>query len=507
MNENINPIIKTDYPDPDVIRVGSVYYMVSTTMYFMPGGALLRSYDLVNWELMGYLYDKLDDSPAERMEQEQTEYAGGMWAPSIRYHNGRFYVFFVSHNAGVNYLFTADSIEGPWSKQAVTGNFHDASLFFEDGRAYVVYGNRDIYITELNEELTGAKENGLHRQLLHDDGEGLGYEGAHIYKIGKYYYLFLINWPKGSVRTENCFRAESLEGTFKGGKVLRDCGDFPGRGAAQGGIVDTPDGRWFSVMFRDMGAVGRIPVLCPVTWKDDFPVFGVDGVIPASFPTVETDCKCEPLYVSDPFKYGASGDEKPGLKLPWQWNHQPDNNMWYIGEGGGLRIVTDKICANLTHARNTLTQRMMWPRCEARVTVDATDLNDGDFIGLCVLQCRYAMIGIKKELAAAYLVVVAFDEAAMPRSMGAADVMPGRIMEKFRIKGQRLRVSVKADFEHDRDEAEFSYLNDGEWITVGEPHKMSFSLTHFTGNRFGLCCYSTRKTGGTGQFEDFEYIY
>ncbi|MCR5279930.1 MAG: glycoside hydrolase 43 family protein [Lachnospiraceae bacterium] len=508
MNKNINPIIKTDYPDPDVVRVGDVYYMVSTTMYFMPGGALLKSYDLINWEPVGYLFDRLDDSAAERMEQEKTEYAGGMWAPSLKYHNGRFYCFFVSHSAKVNYLFSADKFEGPWERQAVEGNFHDASILFDEGRTYVVYGNRDIYITELNDELTGPKENGLHRLIVHDDHEGLGYEGAHIYKIGKYYYLFLINWPKGSVRTQNCFRAESLTGDFRGGRVLKDCGEFPGRGAAQGGIVDTPDGRWFSIMFRDMGAVGRIPVLCPVTWEDDMPVFGVDNVIPAKFPTVEAkNYKYAPLYTSDSFDYPVKEDEKPELKLQWQWNHQPDPNLWAIAEDGGLRITTGKICANLTHARDTLTQRMMWPKCEARVTVDSSELNDGDFAGLCVLQSRYAMVGIKKELAAAYLVVVAYDDAAMPRSMGAADYMPGRIMEKLRLKGQTAKVAIKADFENDRDEAEFWFLDNGEWRQVGDCHRMVFDLSHFTGNRFGLCAYSTRKTGGAAVFTDFEYLY
>ena len=103
----INPLTKMDYPDPDVIRVEDTYYMVSTTMHFMPGGALLRSYDLRNWEIAGYIYDKLDDSPAERMEQERTEYAGGMWAASIRYHEGVFYVVFVSHSAQKTYLFKA----------------------------------------------------------------------------------------------------------------------------------------------------------------------------------------------------------------------------------------------------------------------------------------------------------------------------------------------------------------------------------------------------------------
>ena len=100
MRKNVNPILKMDYPDPDVIRVDDTFYMVSTTMYFMPGCSILRSYDLASWEIAGYAYDELDDTPEEKMELEKTEYGGGMWAPSIRYHEGKFYIFFLSFACG-----------------------------------------------------------------------------------------------------------------------------------------------------------------------------------------------------------------------------------------------------------------------------------------------------------------------------------------------------------------------------------------------------------------------
>ena len=132
MKKLVNPIIRMDYPDPDVIRVNDTFYMVSTTMYFMPGCAILRSYDLAEWELVGYAYDKLDDSPQERMELEKTEYSGGIWAPSFRYHDGKFYIFFLSKSGNCNYLFTSENIEGPWKKTVVEGRYHDAALFFDD---------------------------------------------------------------------------------------------------------------------------------------------------------------------------------------------------------------------------------------------------------------------------------------------------------------------------------------------------------------------------------------
>ena len=313
MKKLVNPILKMDYPDPDVIRVNDTFYMVSTTMYFMPGCAILRSYDLAEWELAGYVYDKLDDTPAERLELEKTEYGGGMWAPSFRYHNGKFYIFFLSHSGNTNYLFTADRIEGPWKRSIVAGHYHDASLFFDDDdRAYLIYGNTEIRITELDEKLSGPKAGGLDRVLIKDERDVvLGYEGAHFYKIGKYYYLFVIDWPKGGMRTQNCFRGESLDGEFTGGVVLEDSRDYCGQGVAQGGIVDTLGGKWYGVFFQDMGAVGRIPVLVPMQWKDDFPVFGEDGKVPnrlelaSSRPNYiyEALCEEEPEMIE---KYGLA---------------------------------------------------------------------------------------------------------------------------------------------------------------------------------------------------------
>lgn len=507
MREDINPIIKMDYPDPDVIRVGDVYYMVSTTMYFMPGGAILQSYDLVNWELVGYIFDTLDDTPAERMELEQTEYAGGMWAPSIVYEKDRFYVFFMSHSGKKNYLFEAESIKGPWHKRVVEGEYHDASVLFDNGSCYLVYGNTEIRLTELNSELTGPKKGGLDRVIVKDKkGMALGYEGSHIKKIGKNYYLFLINWPKDGIRTESCFKSDSLEGEFKGGVVLSDTRGIEGRGVAQGGIVDTPDGKWYSILFQDMGAAGRIPVLVPITWKDDFPVFGTEGKIPAKFEVPKGKRNLlRPLYTSDKFIPKGNDPADKSLSLCWQWNHSPDNRLWRLLPAGGLEIKTGKISINPTQARNTLTQRMLWPACTAWVTIDADKLNDGDFAGLCALQSNYAMVGIKKEHSVSYLVVTVAANGGR-KSMGGADYMPCEIVEKIRLNSAEATVGIHADFSGGKDIAEFMYMHKKKASKVGKPHAMSFSLAHFTGNRFGLCCYSTREIGGSCVFKNFEYL-
>ena len=306
----VNPITRLDYPDPDVIRVGDIYYMVSTTMHFMPGGEILRSYDLVNWEHAAFVYDRLDSTPGQRLEGGQNVYGKGMWAASLRYHKDKFYVCFVANDTGKTYLYTSGAIAGPWEKHQIEGFYHDCSLLFDGDDAYIAYGGKDIYITQLNAGLTAPLAGGLHRLAVSDAGHpGLGYEGTHFYKInGKYYLFFIHSLRDRWMRTEACFVADTIDGTFSGGDVLVDDRGYCGQGVAQGGIVDTPGGDWYAVLFQDHGAVGRIPVLVPVTWEADYPVFGRDKCIPQQFevPCPRQEHTYVPLVQSDDFRK-ASG--------------------------------------------------------------------------------------------------------------------------------------------------------------------------------------------------------
>lgn len=269
-----NPIIWSDYPDPDVIRVEDTYYMISTTMHFMPGGVILRSYDLIQWEILTYVYEDLDRTPAQRLVGDETIYGKGMWAASLRYHKNKFYVCFVCNDTGKTYLYQANNIMGPWDKQIIEGFYHDCSLLFDDDdRVFIVYGNSKIHLVELNKELTGPKVGGISRVIVMEKGNViLGYEGAHFYKINGKYYLFLIHWPKDCYgrRTEACYVADSIEGEFVGSDVLDDDMGYYNQGVAQGGIVDTPWGDWFAMCFQDHGAIGRIPVLVPIQFINDF---------------------------------------------------------------------------------------------------------------------------------------------------------------------------------------------------------------------------------------------
>lgn len=510
IDKEINPITRADFPDPDVIRVEDTYYMISTTMHFMPGGVILRSYDLVNWEIAAHIFDKLDDTPAERLELEQSNYAGGMWAASLRYHNGTFYAAFVSHFAEKTYLFTAKNVTDTWEKSEIKGYYHDNSILFDDdGRVFIVWGNREIKLLELEPDLSGPKEGGISKTLLVDKSEGLGYEGSHFYKINGKYYLFLIHWPKGKRRTESCFVCDTVDGDYVGRDIFDDDRGYCNMGVAQGGIVDTPSGKWYAVLFQDSGAVGRIPVLVPLKWDKGFPVLGTSGKVPKHFEVASSRpyYRYEPLFTSDRFEYDVSKTSTPKLKEQWEWNHQPDDSLWKILPEGGLSITTGKLCANLSHAVNTLTQRTMYPRCEAEVTIDASDINEGDVAGLCILQGKYGYLGITRQTGGYFLIKVVREETGSSGIGVGGDYLPGKMVEVERLASPIVSLCLKASFENMADKLDFFYQKDGKWVKAGDSHKLEFRLDHFTGARFGLFMYSTKKTGGSATFTKFDYRY
>lgn len=512
---NTNPILKSDYPDPDVIRVGDTYYMISTTMHFMPGGVILRSYDLINWEIVTYVFDSLDDTPAQCLTGDQCIYGKGMWAASLRYHNGTFYVCFVANDMHKTYLYQAEDICGPWRKQYIEGFYHDCSLLFdEDDRVYIAYGNTDIYLTELKADLTGPKPGGLHRLIVTEKEKALvrlGYEGSHLYKINGKYYLFLIHWPieEPGRRTEACFVADSLEGEFVGKDIFDDDLGYHDCGAAQGCIVDTPEGDWYAMLFQDHGAVGRIPVLVPMHWESDFPVLGVEGkaLLNLTVKSTRPEHSYEPLEGSDDFAYTPDQDGKIRLNNFWQWNHTPQKQLWSVTEKpGALRIRTGKLSSNVGQAINTLTQRTIYPKCEAAVTVDASNIRSGDYAGICAFQGCYGLIAITREESQYYLVMLA--RVAENREFYAlpGDKEPGTEFARIPIDNSKVTLKVSVDFTDGIDEAEFYYKDREEWRKLGITHKLYFKMDHFTGCRFGLFNYATKEIGGAVDFSGFIYI-
>ena len=492
------PILKVDFPDNDLIRVGDVYYMLGTTMYFMPGCEILRSYDMVNWEHATYVYDRLDSTDRQTLT-EGNSYGAGMWAASFRYHNGIFYICFICNDTHKTYLYTTRDIYGEWKKQEVAGFYHDSSLLFDDdGRVYIAYGNRQIYITELNEDLTGPKEGGFHKMVLEDPpGNALGLEGTHFYKINGTYYLFFIHSIPGRwFRTEACFMSDSLDGEWTGGDIFMDDNNSGG-GIAQGAIVDTPDGKWYAVLFQDRGGSGRIPYVIPMHWEGRQPVIGDHGKLPAEDLTPACDYPHEylPLVGSDDFTTVYGKGSCFGFHERWQFNHEPTLSLITRDiKRGTYCVETGKVVGTPTEAQNTLTQRMCEPGCEGEITVDVSGMKEGDMAGLTALQFCYGFIGLRVEKEGCSVVYM---EKPDPKTEDAVHVIATTASKKATFK-------VHADFAGGNIATFFYDLGEG-YTESGFKRNMPFMLQHFTGYRFGITAFSTKECGGKAEFSNFVY--
>ncbi|MBE6841147.1 MAG: glycoside hydrolase family 43 [Ruminococcus sp.] len=506
-----NPFIWADVPDEDVIRVGDTYYMVSTTMFYTPGAPIMKSKDLVSWEICSYVYDIMADGDVQNLTNGKHDYAHGQWATSLRYHDGNFYVFFGSYGTNKSYIYKTNDIEnGKWTRSEINGMYHDASMLFDDdGRNYLVYGGGgEIKIKELNAEMTGFKSGGAEKTLFKTGLDGLSGEGAHIQKINGYYYVFIIAWPSGSGRIELCYRSKDLLGTYEGKTVLNSGVGTYGSGVAQGGIVDTPDGKWYAMLFQDHGSVGRIPVLVPVTWQNDWPMMGVNGKAPVTF-TVEGDYKGTHLAKDDDFSYSENK-----LALEWQWNHNPDNKSWSVTEREGyLRLKNNTLATNIINARNTLTQRTEGPACSSVIKLDTKGMKVGDYAGLSAFQFKYGNVGV-------YVADDGSKRIFMSENggyQGATNIMnsSNKIIEQVNLSGNEIYLKVDFKFNNvdgnlnvsnNIDKANFYYSYDGNnWTKIGNELSMVYDLKMFTGYRSGIFSYGTKNLGGYADIDFFDY--
>ena len=495
-----NPIIWADVPDPDVIRVNGWYYMSSTTMHYTPGVPIMRSRDLVHWETVSYVYDVLEKDGEYKLEEGNNVYGGGSWASSLRYRDGTFYVCFACNNSKKTYIYVTEDIErGPWRRHVFTDQYHDPSLIFDEGRAFIIYGAGSIRALELTPEasavLPGATPVEIIRMGSAEDH--VPGEGSHIYRIGDWYYLFIIHWPKHPAgpglsagrRIQWCFRSKDLLGRYEGKVVLDDDLGYFNNGVAQGGIFQSEDGRWFSMLFQDHGAVGRIPVLIPVEWRDGWPVFGQSGNVP-----LHMDDPLPPYPLENNLLKSDSFDSpEPGFQ--WQWNHNPDNSGWSLSERPGhLRIRAGAAVPDIHHARNTLTQRTFGPACSGEILLDASGLAPGDYAGIAAFQSAYGFIGVHADGGGKKSIVLCFNgENGTPVTQASVP-----------FAGTMVRLKVICDFTGGRDSARFAYSTDGtSWTEFPQSLEMKYTLDHFTGYRFALFCYATHRAGG---FADFAYF-
>ena len=509
-----NPMLWADVPDPDVIRVGDTYYLVSTTMHLMPGAPIMTSKDLKNWETVGYIFDRLTDSPKYDL-LNGTVYGRGQWATSLKYHNGKFYALLAPNERGAmgdTYIFSAEKAEGPWTIVSRMRHFHDCSLFFDDdGRVYVIYGTGEMM--ELKPDLSDVIE-GTHQQLFQREEDEKGIlEGSRMIKHNGKYYLLMIShvYAPGKHRREVCYRADNIRGPYEKQVILES--EFGGFSyEAQGTIVDTPDGDWIGIIFQDRGGVGRVLTVMPCRWVNGWPMLGDEnGKVPETVRPLVNGQPATTIVKSDDF----SSDK---LGLHWQWNHNPIDEAWSLKERPGyLRLKTNRVVSNLYLAPNTLTQRMEGPTCSGTIAIDISKMKDGDCAGLAAFNSDTGALVIKKKGKNLILEMVEMSVTLTDLDKEVTNVEE-KVIESIPLNAQlstlnaQLFLRIDADFRpvngHGRDAANFYYSIDGsQWTQIGtKDYRLNFDWRRFfMGSKFGIFCYATKKKGGYVDIEAFNY--
>ena len=504
-----NPMLWADVPDPDIIRVGDTFYLVSTTMHLMPGAPIMKSKDLKNWETVGYIFDRLTDSPKYDL-QEGTVYGRGQWATSLKYHKGRFYALLAPNEQGPmgdTYIFTAEKAEGPWTILSRMRHFHDCSLFFDDDdRVYVVYGTGEMM--ELKADLSDVIE-GTHQQIFQREEDEKGIlEGSRVIKHNGKYYLLMIShvYEPGRHRREVCYRADDIHGPWEKQVILES--EFGGFSyEAQGTIVDTQDGDWYGIIFQDRGGVGRVLTVMPCRWINGWPMLGDEnGKVPNEVRPLKSGEPETSIVKADDFS-----DTKLGLH--WQWNHNPIDKAWSLSERPGfLRLKTNRIVQNLYLAPNTLTQRMEGPQCCGAIEMDLSKMKDGDRAGLAAFNSDTGALTIKKN-GKKLVLEMSEQKVELTEREKAVTNVEEKVIESIELKQQKIWLRIDADFRPTggrfggTDTATFYYSLDGEqWTKIGSDYRMSFDWRRFfMGSKFAIFCYATKKAGGYVDIDDFKY--
>lgn len=478
----INPILNADYSDPDVVRVGSDYYMVCSEFHFM-GMPVLHSSDLVNWTIIGRIYDCFEFDEAY---STNNRYAGGSWAPAIRFHNGKFWVYFCTPKEGL-FMSSAEKPEGPWEPlvqvSAVVGWEDPCPFWDEDGKAY------------LGHSKVGAGPIIIHRmssdgKTLLDDGytvyRGPVAEGTKIYKRNGYYYLSI---PEGGVEKgwQTVLRSKDIYGPYEK-KVVLETGSTAINGPHQGALVDTPGGEWWFLHFQSVPAVGRVVHLQPACWDNGWPVIGVDldrnGIGEPVYvwqnPAIEKETKVLKPQSSDTF-------EESQLGLQWAWNHNPVDSAWSLIDKPGFFSIKALYAPGFLQARNTLTQKVMGNSGEAHVELDGSLLEEGQVAGLCLMAKEFALVGLKKKKDGVYI---------------CSEI--GGLQEEKKISTTRviLKLQISAIPKHNQ----FYFSTDSATYNMigGNFHVLS---GNWKGPKIGLFSFNKDHNGGTAMFDNFSYTF
>lgn len=472
-----NPPLNADYPDPDIIRVGEDFYFASTTFVNAPGLTILHSKDLVNWDIAGHVMPRLTGNPKYDLA-DGGDYRHGVYAPSLRYHKGRFYIA-VTPVGRPTRIYSATDVRGPWKMHELDREAFDPALFIDDdGKAYMatsIGSDGTITLLTLDDDLTTVTS----AQKIHYIK---GAEGSKLIKRDGWYYIFN-SIPRRLGMTVS--RARSLTGPWETRDQIDDK-----TGGHQGALVDLPGGGWYGFVMLDAGAIGRVTNISPVFWQDGWPVWGTPeapGRVPAT--------AAKPI-LGKPFIEPPSSDDfgKPTLGRQWQWNHNPDDSRWSLTERPGYLRLKATQAETFWNARNTLVQKGQGPKSRAVAKIDARGLTAGDACGLGTFGKFSSQIVLTRgvaghgELSARLIESTQTGPVTTPR--GGAVTVP--------LKD--LWLSVEMDFTTDK--SALAYSLDGKvWTALpGEfPLAYDWRTGTFQGEQYSLFCYNPK--GGEGRLD------
>jgi beta-xylosidase len=484
-----NPVLWEDLADADVLRVGNAYYYTASTMHYSPGAPVLRSYDLVHWEYVGHAVPSLDfDSGAYDLTGGRA-YIKGIWASAMNYRksNGTYYwIGCVEFNR--TYVYTSTAIDSGWQKRSRINNcYYDAGLLVDDDDTmYVAYGNTTLSVAQLSAD--GLSEV-RHQQVFQTPSTVGTLEGSRFYKRGNYYYI----WSTRPANGQYVMRSTSPWGPYEMRQVLLNLpGPIAGGGVPhQGGLVQTPNGDWYYMAFQDAYPGGRVPVLAPITWTaDGWPqLTTVSGTWGTSYPypnVPRPPAEVKPPTGTDTFSGATLGPE-------WEWNHNPDNTKWAVGNG--LKLQTATVTNDLYQARNTLTHRILGPTSTATVQLDYSAMKDGDRAGLALLRDSSTWIGVKRDNGTTRLVM----ETGLTMDGNWNTTGTGSDQASVTVSGGRIWLRANADIHPGAGrQGRFSYSTDGVNFTpLGPGFVMENNWQFFMGYRFAIFNYATQSLGGS----------
>ncbi len=456
-----NPIIFADYSDPDVIRVNDTYYMTASSFNYTPGLPILVSKDMVNWKLVNYAIDNIEEK-----RYDIPRHSEGVWAPSIRYHEGSFYIFYGMPDEGYYVVKTKDPF-GKWDKPICIlegkGLIDCCPFWDEDGKAYIIHGYAKSRIGfksilgmfEMTPDGTKAiTEDHFIFNGNDPDHPAVTIEGPKVYKRAGYYYIWA---PAGGVTMgyQVVLRSKNIYGPYEIKKVM-DTGNTVINGPHQGGLVDTVNGDEWFIHFQDRGLYGRICHLQPVTWKNDWPIVGINpdsddcGEPVYEMTKPNTGCFEEPTYLesSDNFVNGK-------YNLSWQWlgNHK-ESFCCAIPDHDGIRLnainVSDEEEPIIWKSSNVLTQKLIYPVFESCISMDPSGLKDGERAGICMTGGQYMAVYYEKVADGFILKVI--------RSLGGDKDKKEEIVKEIPVEGILKKVRFKMTFSLDGIECDSEKL-------------------------------------------------